>query len=239
MARGKSAATLAQLAGISEFELSMIEQGVYENLTQEIVANIAFNLGLAPKPDIPAKKEEKQKEDTQVTKSKKKYGRGRTLTDAERATRIKEGREIREFRLKHGLSAAAVERASNLPVSMLNKVEDRGVSLIPGRKKEIMDAMQQLVLEHQDTKTKPTPKGPTIVTAEQFYPTQKPKPKGFVVSTEHKLTCGDYELLASVSGDDFTLSIANKNELMILEGQKKDKGGMLAALKHIIHIIES
>lgn len=230
MAQGKSAQALAVQSGLTEFELSMIEQGIHENLTQDIVAEIAFNLGLAPKPESSTKQ---TKAVEKVAKSKKnKDRRGFRLSDEERAIREKHGRDIRAFRTKHSIMASQVEREVGLAQNSLSQLETKGIGLIPGRKQEIMQAIERLAAQQGNEPTKL--RGP-VITADPV----KPKPRGFVVSTEHKLICGSHEFLASVSGDEFTLSISNNNEIMILEGSKKDKTGMLAALKHIISTIES
>lgn len=235
MARGKTAASIAEAAGISEFELTMIESGIYENLTHEIVQSVAFNLGLAPKPETPkleTPKQETRKELEPVAKSKKKTGRGIKLTDEERAVREKQGQEIKAFRLKNGVMASQVERMLDMSLNSMSQLENRGAGLYPGRKKIIMEAIERLA---NDAKTKiPSQPQARVFTPEPV----KPKPKGFSVLTEHKLTCGDYELTGVVSGDDFSISIANQKEIMILEGQRKDKSGMLAALKYMINILE-
>lgn len=281
MSKMKSAESVASSAGISEFDLHMIESGSPEKLTPVVAEKIAITLGLIQKPILEQERE--------TVKSHLKFGKGKpSMPQKERMDRLKQGAEIRERRKKLNITIGDLEVEAGLPRRSLSQMETKGVGLFPERAAQTFAALDRLEAKRNKYNQKnkslnfynrdsnsntTTPAAASQTNHPQIeidddhqedevissqgsqsstIPTQKrthvddlsPKKlslrprQGLVISTEHKIKCDDYELTASVSGNEFTISLANGKDLLILEGHKSEKSGILAALKAIIGVIE-
>jgi len=163
--------------------------------------------------------------------------------------RKRQGREIKERRKALGIAMHELETEANLPKWCLSQMESKGVGLFPDRAAATFEALERLEARKEKYKNgtnyNPLTKqmdnshkeATPPMSTHQARPS-KPRRTGFTISTEHKIKCDDYELVACVAGNDFSISIGDKKDLLIIEGQKSEKMGILAALKAIIEVIE-
>ena len=237
--KGRTAANVATAVGISEFDLATIECGLEENIDVTLIDKIAHNLGLVDKLTVaspPSQKTSTLTQETPVTKRRRKY---KPLEKHEGLTPVELkalGQEIKTKRQAAGMTREELAEQSGIGVATIQVIEAKGIAIWPQRAREILE----IISEHE-------PEGEVAIKAKPSNVEAK-KPKGFgkvrkaknlfTISTEHKIKCGEYQLSASITDQEFSLTIEGQTDAIMLEGNKTDKQSVLAALKAMIDTIE-
>lgn len=247
--KGRTAESVATAVGISEFNLAAIECGLEENVDVALLDKIAHNLGLVDKLTVAPPPSQTtptlSTQETVVTKKRKSRKAQARYQGLNRDQLKALGQEIKAKRKAAGMSREELAEQSGIGVPTIQVIEAKGISIWPQRARELLE----IISEHDPKEDNHRIyESETTVLKSRSGSIKSNKPKGFgnvrktkslfMISTEHKIRCGEYQLSASISSQEFSLTIESQSDAIILEGNKTDKQNVLAALRAMIETIE-